>query len=54
MILLQSRDTSSGLVRLKPGVRVRFRFRCQDIFAESLAGADLPLRQLAPATYERI
>ena len=33
---LRSRDTSSGLVRLKPGIRARVRFRCQDIF-ESFA-----------------
>lgn len=29
---LRSRDKASGLVRLRPGVRARVRFRCQDIF----------------------
>jgi len=29
---LRSRDSASGLVRLRPGVRGRVSFRCQDIF----------------------
>lgn len=29
---LRSRDAASDLVRLKPGVRGRVRFRCQDVF----------------------